>query len=175
MWHVTCDMWHMKCDKWQMTYDMRHVTCDMRHVTCDMLWGWTFSRNVSSLALTVCDLWYYEDFVETAPHLMNDKVVYRTAPATPGLLKSTRHWGKKDVRERVKEGTGEKVRGIMGRRELGRKRRGKGGSKRGWEAHIRPSIDWGRKGRMRRMRRGRGHTHSLNILKLVSVFFFESR
>ena len=25
------------------------------------LGGWTFAQNISSLALTVCDLWYYED------------------------------------------------------------------------------------------------------------------
>ena len=66
---------------------MWHVTCDMWHETC--LGGWTFSQNLSSLALTVCDLWYYEDLEEKA-HLMNqlinDKAVYRTAPTTPGLL-----------------------------------------------------------------------------------------
>ena len=52
--------------------------------------GWTFSPNFSSLALTVCDLWYYEDLEEKADwttELINDKAVYRTAPATPGLLK----------------------------------------------------------------------------------------
>ena len=51
---VTCDMWH--------------VTRDMWHMTC--LEGWTFSQNFSSLALTVCDLWYYEDLEEKA-HLIN--------------------------------------------------------------------------------------------------------
>ena len=53
------------------------------------LGGWTFSQNFSSLALTVCDLWYYEDLEEkddSLNELMNDKAVYRTAPATPGLL-----------------------------------------------------------------------------------------
>ena len=45
MWHVTRDMWH--------------VTRDMWHVT--LLGGWKFSQNVSSLALTVFDFWYYED------------------------------------------------------------------------------------------------------------------
>ena len=38
------------------------MTCDMGHVTC--LGGWTFSQNFSSLALTVHDLWYYEDLEE---------------------------------------------------------------------------------------------------------------
>ena len=67
MWHVTCDMWHMTC-----------------------LGGWTFSQNLSSLALTVCDLWYYGDLEEKAHwmnELINGEAVYRTAPATPGLLK----------------------------------------------------------------------------------------
>ena len=43
MWHVTRDTWHMTC-----------------------LGGWTFSQNLSSLALTVCDLGYYEDLEEKA-------------------------------------------------------------------------------------------------------------
>ena len=66
MWHMTCDMWHMTC-----------------------LGGWIFSQNFSSLALTVCDLWYYEDLEEKADSVnesMNDKAVYRTALAIPGLL-----------------------------------------------------------------------------------------
>ena len=53
-WHVTRDMWHVTRDAW-------HVTCDMWNVT--RLGGWTFSQNFSSLALTVCDLWYYEDIL----------------------------------------------------------------------------------------------------------------
>ena len=66
-------MWHVTCNKW-------HVTCFGR---------WTFSQNFSSLALTVCDLWYYEDLEEKADwltHLWSDEAVYRKAPATPGLL-----------------------------------------------------------------------------------------
>ena len=39
----------------------------------------------------VCDLWYYE-YLEEKDDLMNqwisDEAVYRTAPATPGLLMS---------------------------------------------------------------------------------------
>ena len=62
MWHVTCDMWHVTRDTWHMTHDTWHVTCDMQHVTCDMLrGGGTFSQSFSSLALLVCDLWYFED------------------------------------------------------------------------------------------------------------------
>ena len=54
-WHVTRDMWHMTCDTWHVTHDTWHVK---------RLGGWTFSQNFSSLALTVCDLWYYEDLEE---------------------------------------------------------------------------------------------------------------
>jgi hypothetical protein len=75
---VSCDMWHVTHDTW-------HVT---------RLGGWTFSQNFSSLALTVCDLWYYEDLEEKDEwinewinKLINYEAVYRTAPATPGLLK----------------------------------------------------------------------------------------
>ena len=41
----------------------------------------------------VCDLWYYEDLEEKDDWLnkqINDVDVYRTAPATPGLLNSIR-------------------------------------------------------------------------------------
>ena len=75
-----CDMWRVTCDTWRVTYDTWHVTC---------LGGWTFSQNFSSLALTVCDLWYYEDLEEKADWFsqsVNYKAVYRTAPATLGLL-----------------------------------------------------------------------------------------
>ena len=73
-------MWHEPRDTWHVTRDMRHMTC---------LGGWTFSPNFSSLALTVHDLWYYEDLEEkddSINELMSDEAVYRTAPATPGLL-----------------------------------------------------------------------------------------
>ena len=49
-------MWHVTRDTWRVTHDMSlHVTC---------LGGWTFFQNLGSLALTVCDLWYYEDLEE---------------------------------------------------------------------------------------------------------------
>ena len=73
-------MWHMTCDKWHGTPDMWKVTCDM--------W-WTFSKNVSSLALMVWEWRRFEDSEEKADSVnqsMNDKGVCRTAPATPGLL-----------------------------------------------------------------------------------------
>ena len=59
---MTRDMWHMTRDTW-------HVTRDMWHVTRDTIGGWTFSQNFSSLALTICDLWYYEDLEEKAQGL----------------------------------------------------------------------------------------------------------
>ena len=76
----------------QMTHDTWHMTYDMWHMACDMLWGrggvWTFSRNFSILALTVCDLWYFWSFWGNGwlTEWMNDKTVCRTAPATPCLL-----------------------------------------------------------------------------------------
>ena len=72
---------------WPVTRDMWTVTHDMWHVTC--LGGLTFSQNFRSLALTVCDLWYYEDLEEKADLMnwfINDEAVYRTAPTTLGLL-----------------------------------------------------------------------------------------
>ena len=73
-WHVTCDMWHV-------THDIWHVTRDVR---------WTFYKKVSSLALTVWDLWCSEDFEEKDSLLnewMNDEAVFRTTPAILGLCK----------------------------------------------------------------------------------------
>ena len=65
----------------------KNVIHDMWYVTC--YGGWTFSKNVSSLALNICDLWYFEDLEEKADWLtdsLNDEAVCRTAPATQGLL-----------------------------------------------------------------------------------------
>ena len=83
---MNCDVWHVTCDMWHVTQDTWHVR------------GWTFYQNFSSLSLTVCDLWYYEDLEEKADwigqwinQLINHEAVYRTAPATPGLLNITLH------------------------------------------------------------------------------------
>ena len=89
MWHVTCDMWHNTHAMWHLTYDR---------------WGrWTFSQNVSSLALTVWE-WRFDEDIFTNHHdllnrsinewmneLINNKDVYRTAPATP-LFRGIDHW-----------------------------------------------------------------------------------
>ena len=74
-----------------MTRHMWHVTRDTWHGTRDTFGGggWTFSQNFSSLALTVCDLWYYED-LEEKDELMNqsinDEAVYRTACVKSGAV-----------------------------------------------------------------------------------------
>ena len=60
-------------DMWLVTGDMWHLTRDMWHVTRDMFaGGWTFSQNFSSLALTVYDLWYYEDLEERMTDSVNE-------------------------------------------------------------------------------------------------------
>ena len=88
---VTHDTWQVTHDMWHMTHETWHVTCDIWHVTCG---GWTFSHNFSSLALTVFELWYFEDLEKKADWLtdsvtesIKNKAVYRKAPATPGQLR----------------------------------------------------------------------------------------
>ena len=80
MWHMTRDMWHVTHDMWQVTHDMWHVTG----------WGrWTFTQNFSSLALMVWE-WKCTEDISTNHQSLSDLIsnggVYRTAPATPGLL-----------------------------------------------------------------------------------------
>ena len=74
-WHVTLDTWHLTPDKWHVTHGV----------------GWTLCSIFSSLALMVLVLWCLEDWEEkdqSVSLLMSNKAVCRTAPATPGLLKS---------------------------------------------------------------------------------------
>ena len=75
-WHVTGDTQPMTPERWHMTGDKWHMTHGV---------GWTFSKNTSSLALTVLELWCFED-LEEKDQLTNDEGVCRTARATPGLL-----------------------------------------------------------------------------------------
>ena len=49
---------------WQVTIDMWHMTHGL---------GWTFSQNVSSLALTVWDFWSFED-LEEKDHSINQQI-----------------------------------------------------------------------------------------------------
>ena len=100
MWHLTCDTWHLTCDTWHLTPEIWHLTPDMWHMTYDMChvthrgW-WTLCQNFRSLALMVwvwrC-LQYSEQKDDQLNQLMqwiSDKGVCRTAPAKPGLLKSS--------------------------------------------------------------------------------------
>ena len=79
---MTPDTWHVTHDT-----DTWHVTRYMWHVTHGG--GWTFSQNFSSPALTVWDRQCLEDS-ELKDDSLNESVnyegVYRTAPASPGLL-----------------------------------------------------------------------------------------
>ena len=79
-----------------MTRDRRHVTRDRWHVTRDM---WHVTRlgggvNIlpSSYRLWFMILWRSGQkgwLAEWINEWMNDEAVYRTAPATPGLLKNS--------------------------------------------------------------------------------------
>ena len=57
--------------KWYATRDTWHVTCDTWHVTRDMLWGWTFSQNLSYLAHTVWERQYFEYIWQTMTDSVN--------------------------------------------------------------------------------------------------------
>ena len=87
---MTCEMWHVTHDTWHVTHDTWHVTHDTWHVT-HRGW-WTLSQNFSSLDLTVWELWFLKIWrkrmTEWMNEWINDKAVFWTAPATPGLLKT---------------------------------------------------------------------------------------
>ena len=76
----------MTCDTW-------HVTCDMLPVTRDMLWWVNILSKfqlLSSYCLWSMILWRSGgkgSQTELMNEWINDEAVYRTAPATPGLLK----------------------------------------------------------------------------------------
>ena len=58
------DMWNLTLDKWHVTHEMWYVTC------C----GGIYSLKIfSSLALTVCDLWYFEALEERMTNLINEE------------------------------------------------------------------------------------------------------
>ena len=73
----------MNCDTW-------HETRDSWHVTCDMLWGMNILSKFqlpSSSCFWFMILW--RSGGKGSPTLwMSDEAVYRTAPATQGLLKT---------------------------------------------------------------------------------------
>ena len=96
--HVTCDTRHVTCDMWHMTRDMWHVTRDMWHVTRDTLGGMNILSQFqlpSSYWFWFMLLWRYGG-KGSLTHWISDEAVYRTAPATPGLL-NTAGWRKNTV------------------------------------------------------------------------------
>ena len=80
-----CDIWHVTCDMW-------HVTRDTWHVTRDTFGGVNILSKFqlpSSYRLWFMILWRCGGkgwIAEWMNEWMNDEAVYRTAPATPGLL-----------------------------------------------------------------------------------------
>ena len=70
---MTCDGWHVTGDTWHMTDDTWHV-------------GWTFCQNFRFGIESGWKIFRLKD--EWRNHLINDRGVCRTAPATPGLLTS---------------------------------------------------------------------------------------
>ena len=89
---LTCDMWQVTCDRWQVTGDTWHVIRDIWHVTRDMFGGVNILSKFqlpSSYRLWFMILWRSGGkgwITELINEWMNDKAVYRKAPATPGLL-----------------------------------------------------------------------------------------
>ena len=94
MWHVTRVMWRLTRDTWHVTRDMWHVT---RLGGVNIL---SKFQLFSSYRLWFMILWR-SGGKGWLTDLMNDEAVYRTAPATPGLLNiarlqkaalNTSHW-----------------------------------------------------------------------------------
>ena len=90
MWHVTRDMWHVTRDMWRDTW----------HMTCDMFGGVNI---LSKFQLSSSyGLWFMILWISGGKGSVTESVkyeaVYRTAPATPGLLtrpqssKNTQTW-----------------------------------------------------------------------------------
>ena len=79
MWHVTCDTWHVTQDMWHVTRDKWHVT----HL------GGVNILSKFQLPSSYC-LWFMILWRSGGKgwinQLMSTEAVYRTAPATPGLL-----------------------------------------------------------------------------------------
>ena len=77
----------MTCDMWHMTGDTSHMTCETWHV-----WeggGVNILSNFripSSYCLWFMILWRFWGKGHSLNEWMNHTAVYRTAPATPGLL-----------------------------------------------------------------------------------------
>ena len=74
---MSCDTWHVTSNMWYMTHDRRG--------------RWTFYKNFSSLAFTVCEWRYFENMFTkhdwVTDHLTNQcKGVSRSAPGRPNVL-----------------------------------------------------------------------------------------
>ena len=88
------DIWQVTGDMWQVTRDMWHVTHDTWHMTCDMFRGVNILSKFqlpSSYRLWFMIIWRSGGkgwLTELLNYWMNHEAVYRTAPATPGLLKT---------------------------------------------------------------------------------------
>ena len=84
---VTCDTWHVKSDTWYLTCDTWHMTPDIWHT-----WGDEYCVNISGPKLLGfgCEgvLKILKEMITDSwiNWLINDQVVCRTAPATPGLI-----------------------------------------------------------------------------------------
>ena len=78
MWHVTCDAWHVTRDTWHMTHDMFggvNILSKFQLPSSYRLWFMILWRSGGEGSLT-----------QRINEWMNYEAVYRTAPATPGLL-----------------------------------------------------------------------------------------
>ena len=78
---MTCDMWYATCDMWQVRFDMWHV------VGGEIFWKFQVP---SSEDLGLMILWRFGE-----KGLLTDGLnegVWRTAPATPGLLISRKYF-----------------------------------------------------------------------------------
>ena len=82
---MTCDMWHVIRDKWHVTHDIWHMT----HGTFGGVNILSKFQLPSSYRLWFMILWRSGgkgSVAEWINQSINDEAVYRTAPATPGLL-----------------------------------------------------------------------------------------
>ena len=81
-WHVTCDMWHITCDMWHVTHDMWHVegVNILSKFQLPSSYGLWFMTSWRSRGKGWPTEW------------INDGGDCRTAPATPGLLKTLHYF-----------------------------------------------------------------------------------
>ena len=79
---------------WQVTYDMWQVTHDMWHMTHDTYCGMNILSKFQlpssfGFGLTVFWIYFHKPWLS---YLMSHKAIYKTAPATPGLLNILWFW-----------------------------------------------------------------------------------